>query len=451
MVRVAFVGAGSTVFTRNLIGDLTAYPELRGRLSFSLHDIDEQRLRTSEIVANRIGAGLGEPMTVDATTDRRRALDGADYVVTMFQVGGYRPSTVIDFDIPERYGLQQTIADTLGIGGIMRGLRTAPVLVDVSHDIREVAGDAVLLNYANPMAINMWSLAEMGSHPGYGLCHSIPSTARELAKDLEIPATDLEYTAAGINHMAFYLELQHHGRDVYPALRRLFTTAAEAPRRGEHGLSDAVRYEVMRHLGYFVAESSEHFAEYTPWFIKHDRPDLVEEFRIPLREYIRRCEEQNADWDTLRRRLEDEGEALHIPTSDEFAPQIIHSIETDTERLVYTNVPNRGYIANLPEGCVVEVPTIVNGHGLAPQTVGALPPQLAATIQTNLGPQALTVEALKTGRRDHVYHAAMLDPHTAAELDLAQIQSLVDDLLDAHGDVVPAALRSGRFGIADRG
>lgn len=436
MIRVAFIGAGSTVFARNLIGDLIAFPELRGQLSFSLHDIDEERLRTSQIVANRIGEGLDVPMTVDATTDRRRAIENADYVVTMFQVGGYRPSTVIDFEIPERYGLQQTIADTLGIGGIMRGLRTVPELVDVSHDISELAGDAVLLNYANPMAINMWGLDELGSHPGYGLCHSIPLTAEDLAHDLDIPVSELEYTAAGINHMAFFVNLQHEGRDLYPELKALHTTPADAPQRGDWGLPDAVRYEVMRRLGYFVAESSEHFAEYTPWFIKHHRPDLVEEFRIPLREYIRRCEVQNAEWETLRARLVDSNEELHVPRSNEFAPQIIHSIETDTERTVYTNVPNRGYIENLPDGCVVEVPTKVDGTGLTPQAVGRLPPQLAAMIQTNLGPQALTIEALKTGDREHVYHAAMLDPHTAAELDLQQIHQMVDDLLEAHGDYI---------------
>jgi alpha-galactosidase len=306
MVRVAFIGAGSTVFTRNLIGDLTAFPELQGRLSFSLHDIDEERLRTSEIVANRIGEGLDAPMTVDATTDRRRALDGADYVITMFQVGGYRPSTVVDFEIPERYGLQQTIADTLGIGGIMRGLRTVPELVEVSRDISELAGDAVLLNYANPMAINMWGLAELGSHPGFGLCHSIPLTAEDLAHDLGLPVSELDYTAAGINHMAFYIELRHNGRDLYPELKSIHPTPDDAPRRGEWDLPDAVRYEVMRRLGYFVAESSEHFAEYTPWFIKRDRPDLVDEYRIPLREYIRRCEVQNAEWEALRSRLVDE-------------------------------------------------------------------------------------------------------------------------------------------------
>jgi len=442
VTRIAFVGAGSTVFARNLIGDLTAYPELRNNLSFSLHDIDERRLQTSEIVANRIAESQDLSMTVDTTLDRRQALEGADYVVTMFQVGGYRPSTVLDFEIPEKYGLTQTIADTLGIGGIMRGLRTVPVLVDVAADIADVAGDAVLLNYANPMAINMWGLSELGAHNGYGLCHSVPLTAKDLAADLQVPYKELDYVAAGINHMAFYLKLEHDGRDQYPLLKSINLDPASAPARGEWGLPDAVRYEVMRRLGFFVAESSEHFAEYVPWFIKRDRPDLLDEFQIPLREYIRRCEVQNAEWEELRDRLEDPNEDLEIAASDEFAPQIIHSIETDTPRTVYTNVPNENnLIDNLPSDCVVEVPTLVDANGLTPQHVGALPPQLASLIQTNLGPQRLTVEALKTGDRSHVYHAAMLDPHTSAELDLEQIHNLVDDLLDAHGDMIPESLQ----------
>ncbi len=443
MIRIAFIGAGSTVFARNLIGDLTSFPDLKNHLSFSLHDIDETRLRTSEIVANRIAETQQLSMTVDATTDRRRALEGADYVITMFQVGGYKPSTVIDFEIPERYGLQQTIADTLGVGGIMRGLRTVPVLLDVAADIAEVAPNALLLNYANPMAINMWGLAEMGAHPGFGLCHSITLTAQELAEDLGVPFAELDYIAAGINHMAFYLKLEHDGHDLYPRLKTLFSDPADAPLRGRRKQPDAVRYEMMRRFGYFVAESSEHFAEYTPWFIKRDRPDLLETFSVPVREYIRRCEAQNAEWDELRRRLEgDAAQQLSIADSVEFAPQIIHSIETDTPRTVYTNVPNVGLIDNIPQGCSVEVPTHVDGSGLRPQPIGSLPPQLAALIRTNVNPQELTVEALKTGDRSYVYQAAMLDPHTAAELDLDQIHCLIDDLLDAHSDYIPEQLRS---------
>ena len=442
MTRIAFVGAGSTIFTRKLISDLLSFPDLRDNLSLSLHDIDEVRLGTSETVAKRMAETENASMNVDTTTDRRRALDGADYVITMFQIGGYKPSTVVDFEIPERYGLQQTIADTLGIGGIMRGLRTAPVLVDVANDIADVAPDAVLLNYANPMAINMWGLAELGRHPGYGLCHSIPLTAQELATDLEVPYEELEYVAAGINHMAFYLTLEHDGRDMYPLLKTLFTDPAEAPLRGKRQQRDAVRYEMMRRLGYYVAESSEHFAEYTPWFIKRDRPDLIDTFSIPLREYIQRCEVQEDDWERLRKELEaDTSDLLVDPRSVEFAPQIIHSIETDTARTVYTNVPNEGLIEDLPNGCVVEVPTIVDGSGLSPQAVGPIPPQLTALMRTNIGPQQLTVEALKTGDREHVYHAAMLDPHTAAELDLEQIHDMVDELLEAHGNYIPENLR----------
>ncbi len=442
MTRIAFIGAGSTVFARNLIGDVLSFPELHNELSFSLHDIDETRLKTSEIVANRIAETQNVSMSVDATTDRRRAIDGADYVITMFQIGGYEPSTVIDFEIPERYGLQQTIADTLGIGGIMRGLRTAPVLISVADDIADVAPEAVLLNYANPMAINMWGLSELGRHDGFGLCHSIPLTAQDLATDLEIPYEELDYVAAGINHMAFYLSLSHKGEDLYPRLKTLYPNPADAPLRGKRRQPDAVRYEMMRRLGHYVAESSEHFAEYTPWFIKRDRPDLLETFSVPIREYIRRCEVQNADWENLRSRLEaDDAAELMVERSVEFAPQIIHSIETDTPRTVYTNVANDGLIDDLPTGCCVEVPTLVDGNGLAPQAVGSIPPQLAALMRTNIGPQQLTVEALKTGNRDHVYHAAMLDPHTAAELDLEQIHNLVDELIDAHGGFIPEPLR----------
>lgn len=440
MVRVAFIGAGSTVFARNLISDLLSYPDLADSISFALHDIDETRLHTSEIVAHRIADTMGLSTTFDTTTNRKEALNGADFVVTMFQVGGYEPSTVIDFDIPEQYGLNQTIADTLGVGGIMRGLRTVPELVKVADDMAEVAGDAIMLNYSNPMAINMWGLNEMASVEAYGLCHSIPLTAADLAGDLGIPAEEMSYTAAGINHMAFFLSLEHNGVDQYPLLKSLNTTPAEAPSRGHSGLPDAVRYEIMRHFGYFVAESSEHFAEYTPWFIKDGRQDLIDTFHIPIREYIRRCKVQNTEWQKLRKRLEDESEELALPQSNEFAPQIIHSMATNTPRTVYTNVANNGLITNLPDACIVEVPTQVSGSGLKPQAVGSLPPQLAAMMQTNINVQELTVAALKTGNRDHIYHAAMLDPHTAAELDLGQIHQLVDDLLTAHGSFIPEPL-----------
>lgn len=441
MAAIAFVGAGSTVFARNLVGDLLAFDDLRDGLELRLHDIDESRLATSEIVTRRIVEARGAAARVNATTDLRTALDGADYVITLFQVGGYEPATVIDFDLPERYGLDQTIADTIGIGGIMRGLRTVPALVEVAEAMKELCPDSLLLNYTNPMAINMWGLAELCPTKAYGLCHSVPLTAAHLASDLGIAVDDLDYQVAGINHMSFFLRLEHRGRDLYPELRRLHTDPAESPVRGEWGLPDAVRYEMLRRLGYFVTESSEHFAEYTPYFLRRQRPDLVERFQIPVREYVRRCELQIAEWDDLRARLEDPDSPVDVPDSGEFAPQIIHSLETGTARRVYVNVRNEGLIDNLPEACIVEVPATVSGAGVSPDPVGRIPAHLAALIRTNIAPQELTVEALKSGRRESVYHAAMLDPRTAAELDLDQIWSLVDALVEAHGEFIPQPLR----------
>ena len=442
MAKVCFVGAGSTVFAKNLLGDILSFPELAGS-SISLHDIDAERLSTSALVAHRIAETLDVAPTIEASTDRRQALEGADYVITMFQVGGYEPATVTDFEIPKRYGLRQTIADTLGIGGIMRGLRTIPVLVDLGHDMEEVCGDATLLNYVNPMAMLCWAVDRATSIDTVGLCHSVQGTAAQLADDLGVPVDEIRYRCAGINHMAFYLEFEREtaeGRvDLYPEL--VVRALGEMPKR--HGyLSEAVRYEMFRRLGYFVTESSEHFAEYVPWFIKAGRDDLIDRFGIPLDEYPRRCEFQIAGWDEQRRRLEDPDAPLRVRRSPEYGSEIIHSMETGTPRVIYGNVPNRGLISNLPDGCCVEVPCLVDANGVQPTVVGALPPQLAALMQTNINVQSLTVEAVLEGRRDHVLHAAMLDPHTAAELDLDQIESLVDDLIDAHGDLISADLRS---------
>lgn len=441
MAKVCFVGAGSTVFAKNLLGDILSFPELAGS-SISLHDIDAERLSTSTLVAHRIAETLDVAPTIEASTDRRQALEGADYVITMFQVGGYEPATVTDFEVPKRYGLRQTIADTLGIGGIMRGLRTIPVIVDLGHDMEEVCGDATLLNYVNPMAMLCWAVDRATSIDTVGLCHSVQGTAAQLADDLGVPVDEIRYRCAGINHMAFYLEFEREtaeGRvDLYPELAE--RARGEMPKR--HGyLSEAVRYEMFRRLGYFVTESSEHFAEYVPWFIKDGRDDLIDRFGIPLDEYPRRCEFQIAGWDEQRRRLEDPDAPLRVRRSPEYGSEIIHSMETGTPRVIYGNVPNRGLISNLPDGCCVEVPCLVDANGVQPTVVGALPPHLAALMQTNINVQSLTVEAVLEGRRDHVLHAAMLDPHTAAELDLDQIESLVDDLIDAHGDLIPADLR----------
>ncbi|MCS6870417.1 MAG: alpha-glucosidase/alpha-galactosidase [Anaerolineae bacterium] len=429
MPKITFIGAGSTVFAKHLMGDILTFPEL-AESEFALFDIDPQRLRTSEIVAHRLNESLGTRARITATLDRRAALDGADYAICMIQVGGYKPATVTDFEIPKKYGLRQTIADTLGIGGIMRALRTIPVLLDMCHDMEQLCPNVVFLQYVNPMAMNCWAINRATRIKTVGLCHSVQGTARQLAEDIGVPLEEINYLAAGINHMAFYLRFERNGEDLYPYLRRVIE-------EGRVPSWNRVRYEMLRRLGYFVTESSEHFSEYVPWFIKRDRPDLIERFNIPLDEYIRRCEVQIAEWETQRQALEG-GAALQVQRTDEYAAQIIHSLETGTPRVIYGNVTNNGLIDNLPQGCCVEVPCLVDKNGIQPTKVGTLPPHLAALMQTNINVQALTVEAALTGKREHVYHAAMLDPHTAAELDLDQIWSLVDELIAAHGDLLPA-------------
>ena len=429
MPQIAFIGAGSTVFAKNLLGDILSFPELAGSTIY-LHDIDEARLRTSEIVANRLARTLEARATIIATTDRRAALAGADYVITMFQIGGYKPATVTDFEIPKRYGLRQTIADTLGIGGIMRGLRTIPVLLDLCREMETLCPDAWLLNYVNPMAMNCWAIGQATTVKTVGLCHSVQGTAEQLARDINVPVDEINYLCAGINHMAFYLRFERHGEDLYPLIRRVIAD-------GRVPDWNRVRYEAFAALGYFVTESSEHFSEYVPWFLKRDRPDLVERYHIPLDEYITRCENQIVAWEMMRGFLENDSLEMSVERTHEYGAYIIHSLETGAPRVVYGNVPNDHLIDNLQAGCCVEVPCLVDGNGIQPTKIGYLPPQLAALMQTNVNVQSLTVEAALTRKREHIYHAAMLDPHTAAELDLGQIRSLVDDLIAAHGEWLP--------------
>ena len=423
MAKITLVGAGSTVFAKNLMSDILSYPEL-AESTITLFDIDAERLKTSEAVAHKLAEYLGAKPKIEATTDRKHALDGADYAISMFQVGGYKPSTVIDFEIPKKYGLRQTIADTLGIGGIMRGLRTIPVFLDICKDMEAVCPDVTFLQYVNPMAMNCWAISRASKIKTVGLCHSVQGTAEQLANDIGVPIDDINYVCAGINHMAFYLRFEKEGQDLYPLIR-------EVQKAGNQPTWNLVRYEIFKRFGYFVTESSEHFSEYTPWFVKRDRPDLVEEFNIPLDEYIRRCEAQIAGWHAQRARFE-AGEGITHTRSHEYGSGIVYAMETGKPTVIYGNVPNHGLIDSLPEGCCVEVPVLVDKSGLQPTKIGALPPQLAAMMQTNINVQSLTVEAALTGKREHVYHAAFLDPHTAAELSLDQIASLVDDLLDAH-------------------
>lgn len=441
-VKIAFIGAGSTIFMKNIVGDALHHPAL-AEAHVALMDIDPRRLEESALVARKMVETMGVGARISCHTDRRAALEGADFVVVAFQIGGYKPCTVTDFEVPARHGLRQTIADTLGVGGIMRGLRTVPHLWDLCADMCQLCPEAVLLQYVNPMAINTWAIA--ARYPQIrqvGLCHSVQGTAEELARDLGIAPGDLRYRAGGINHMAFYLELEMRGpdgtwQDAYPALRRghaegRFPTATGAnPRCPNH-----VRYEVMKHFGHFVTESSEHFAEYVPWFIKSHRPDLIERFGIPLDEYPRRCEEQIAEW-TAQAEAFRRADRIEVRRSHEYAADIMNALVTGAPAVIYGNVANRGYIPQLPEGAAVEVPCLVDGAGLQPTVVNDIPPQLVALMRTNVNVQELVVQALLDEAPEHIYHAAMLDPHTAAELDLGQIRALVDDLIAAHGNWLP--------------
>ena len=445
--KITFIGAGSTVFMKNIIGDCLHFPRL-AEAQIALMDTDPVRLEDSRLVAQKMIGAMGTNAKVTCYCSQRAALMAADFVIVAFQIGGYKPCTVTDFDLPKSYGLDQTIADTLGIGGIMRGLRTVPHLWSVCEDMRAVCPDAMLLQYVNPMAINTWAIsARYPDIRQVGLCHSVQGTAEELARDLGLSVDDLRYRAAGINHMAFYLELtakQADGSyaDLYPALQQgygeghLPTATGANPRCHNY-----VRYEVMKQFGYFVTESSEHFAEYVPWFIKSHRPDLIETFKIPLDEYPKRCEEQIASW-CLQAEAFRHAEKIEVRQSHEYAAQIMNALLGGAPCTIYGNVANHGLIGQLPDGAAVELACHVNDAGLHPEPIYDIPPQLIAMMRTNINVQDLTVQALLTENRDHIYHAAMLDPRTAAELDLAQIRRLVDDLLAAHCVWLPDWLKS---------
>jgi alpha-galactosidase len=446
--KITFIGAGSSVFMKNIVGDILQRPALAGA-QIRLMDINPTRLEESEIIAKKLIATLGVPATVETYSNQRQALDGTNFVVVCFQIGGYEPSTVVDFEVPRKYNLRQTIADTLGVGGIMRGIRTVPHLWSICEDMLQVAPDAIMLQYVNPMAINTWAIAE--KYPTIkqvGLCHSVQGTAHELAHDLDIPYEEIRYRSAGINHMAFFLNFDHRQpdgtyKDLYPELHRAYREG-RAPKPGWNPrCSNKVRYEMMTRLGYFVTESSEHFAEYTPYFIKEGREDLIEKFGIPLDEYPKRCVEQIARW---KQTSEDykKADRIEVRQSKEYASSIVNSVWTGEPSVIYGNLKNNGVITSLPFDAAVEVPCLVDDNGLQPTFIGDLPPQLTALIRTNINVQELTVRALIEENREHIYHAAMMDPHTAAELDLDQIWNLVDDLIEAHGSMLPEWARGPR-------
>lgn len=433
MARVVIIGAGSVEFTRSIVADLCSYDELHGGVAIALHDIDGERLTYAKRAADSIVRRTAAGYAVEAHAVRRAALEGADYAINEIQVGGY-PATLRDFEIPKKYGLRQTIADTIGTGGIFRGLRTIPVAVGIGNDMHEVCPHALLLNYTNPMAMVPWGVyAGTPFRNVVGVCHSVRDTHAFLARTVGVPEEDIGFRTAGFNHQAFVLEFRERrsGEDLYPRLREIVDADPE-------GLGRRVRVEIFKRFGYFPTESSEHSAEYVPWFLAHD--DQVERFRSELDEYIRRSDENLEEWERTKAAL-DRGEELDVEPTSELASEIIHSLETGTIREVYANVRNDGLIDGLPHDACVEVPCLVDANGLQPTRIGVLPPQCLALNRTFVNVVELTVHAVLEERRDLVYQAALLDPNTAATLTIDQIVAMCDDLIEAHGELIPEGIR----------
>ena len=443
MPKIAFMGAGSTVFAKNILGDSMLSPALHDS-HIALYDLDGTRLEESrrmiETLNNNINENRATVTAHQGEANRQEALKGADYVVNAIQVGGYEPSTVIDFEIPKGFGLRQTIGDTLGIGGIFRALRTIPVVLDFAREMHEYCPESLFLNYTNPMAMITGAILTDGDIRSVGLCHSVQVCASNLLKavDMEMGAKDLQWKVAGINHMAWLLEISGDGRDLYPEIKRLAAEKVSRARKNEADrFSDMVRLEMMRHFGYYVSESSEHSAEYSPYWIKSSRPGLVEEFNIPLDEYPRRCIVQIEDWKKMSSTMVDNPDLSHSRTH-EYGSYIMEAIESDEPIRIHGNILNSGLITNLPEKACVEVPCLVDRNGIQGTFVGDLPEQCAALNRTNINVQIMTLEAARTRKRDAVYQAAMLDPHTGSELTLDEIRELCDALFEAHGDMLPA-------------
>ena len=447
MTKLTIIGAGSTVFTKNIVVDLLTIKQFKS-IEIALMDIDQNRLLKTKEVLEIIAKKMSVTPKISLHTNRRESLLDADFVQTTIQVGGYRPSTVIDFEIPKKFGLNQTIADTLGIGGIMRSLRTIPVLLNIAEDIEQVCPNALWMQYVNPMCTNMIAINKVFPNiRNIGLCHSVQGTAEMLAEDLQENIKNISYQCAGINHMAFFQKFEKisTGEDLYPKLKRLAdqilndktissrTKKQEYPGRNLH---EKVRYEILKRFGFFVTESSEHFAEYVPWFIKPNKEELIEKYKIPVDEYILRCEYYSELWNELDKDISIiTNEA--IKRSHEYASYIIDAIVNNNKFTVYGNVMNNGLIENLPSNCCVEVPCIVDNKGFYPQKIGRLPEQLSALMRTNINVQILTAEAALTKKREHIYHAAMLDPLTASHLSIDEIYALTDEMLEAHADYLP--------------
>jgi alpha-galactosidase len=430
--RIAFIGAGSVEFTRDLLVDLLSFPELAGA-EIALHDIDPERLETAEAVARWTSARLDPSARIEAHLDRRRALDGADYAINMIQVGGHA-ATLLDFEIPARHGLRQTIGDTLGIGGIFRAMRTIPVMLAIGEDMAELCPHAPLLNYTNPMAMLCQAYAQGSPHGRIvGLCHSVQYTTRTLAEYVGVPFEEITFLGAGVNHQAWILRFERAGEDLYPRLDERIEADPELQRH--------VRVDMYRRLGRFPTESSEHSAEYLPWYMHDD--EALARFRIPVGEYVRRSEENLAEYARTRDAIARGGElAEDFERSVEYAPLIVHSIETGVERVIYGNVPNDALIDDLPAGACVEVPCVVDRTGVRPTRVGSLPPQCAALNRTFLNVVELTVAAALEGSRERLVQAALLDPNAAASLDPDTIATVCDELAEAHGLELAAPVRA---------
>ncbi len=430
MTRIAFIGAGSVEFTRNLLGDFLDFPELHD-VEIALHDIDADRLATAEAMARYVASERGASPRIASHLDRREAIHGSEFVLNMVQIGGHE-ATLLDFEIPARYGLRQTIADTLGIGGIFRTLRTAPIMLALGNEMAELCPpNAWLLNYTNPMAMLCWLVyAGTPTQNVVGLCHSVQNTTEDLCEILGVPEDEVTVLSAGVNHQAFFLRFEHGGESLYPRLDARLAADPELQRR--------VRFALYERLGYFPTESSEHAAEYVPWFMHHD--EELELYRIPVGEYIRRSERNVGRYEDVKAALA-RGEAVPLPRSNEYASLIVHAMVTGEPRVIYGNVRNDGLIPNLTDGACVEVPCVVDRTGLRPTPVLDYPPHLAALNRTFLNPVELTVRAVLEERPDFVRHAAMLDPNAAATLTLDEIDALCDELTAAHGDALPASLR----------
>ena len=427
--KIAMIGAGSVVFLKNLLTDILDFAELRD-VEITLHDINAERLETAGMMARWTAKQFKASPKITECADRKQALDGCDFVINMVQIGMH-PATLIDFDIPRRYGLKQTIADTAGIGGIFRGLRTIPFMLDMVAEMRALCPKAVLLNYTNPMSI--LTRAVYDAYPEQavvGLCHNVQFTARDLAEYLGVPLEKLTYRCGGINHMCWFLDLAIDGEDAYP---RLF----EAMNTPEIFAKDKVRFELMRWFGRFVSESSEHNAEYSGYFLKRD--DQIAAFDVPIDDYIRRSERNLNRYAETRRKLL-AGESFPIQRSVEYGSLIIHALVTGQPRIIYGNVRNDGLIDNLPDGCCVEVPVLVDRHGLQPVRVGALPAELAGYCAPHTYSQEVVVRAALEGNRDLVYRAALLDPQIATGLSVGEIGRLVDEMIDAHAASMPKGI-----------